>query len=82
MNTALTLDDYLVIVAQAWRETLPEVEFRADRSWADGGADSLKSLQLIMRLEDSLCMSIPLDLLRPETTPAMLSTLLHSSGQG
>ncbi|MDF2797490.1 MAG: dhbF [Devosia sp.] len=76
MDRLRSRDDYLANVAQAWRETLPDVAFDADRRWEDVGADSFASLQLLMQLEDSLGISIPLDLLRPESTPAMLAAAL------
>jgi thioesterase domain-containing protein/acyl carrier protein len=49
-------------LAQIWTEEIPSLPFDETISWRDSGVDSLKGLQLILKLEKALGLAIPLDL--------------------
>jgi thioesterase domain-containing protein len=63
-------------VERAWKETLPSVAFGPAIEWAEGGADSLDTLHLVLRLESYLDRKISVDLITPSTTPLQLAQLL------
>jgi thioesterase domain-containing protein len=61
---------------------LPSVDFGPDIEWAEGGADSLDTLHLVLRLESYLGRKISIDLVTPSTTPLQLTrSLLEKSRQ-
>ena len=68
--------DTYAIVQRAWTATLPSSPFDPDQSWEDAGADSLKSLHLVMRLEKALGRKVPFDLISREMTAADLADRL------
>jgi thioesterase domain-containing protein/acyl carrier protein len=75
-------DDILFdAVFDAWRETLPNGEFEPDRSLADTGVDSLKAMELILRIERTLNRRIPFAMLTAETTPRSLALGLSRGGR-
>jgi thioesterase domain-containing protein/acyl carrier protein len=63
----------LAAVGEAWRETVPRDPFSEDRELADTGIDSLKAMELVLRLERRLGRKIGYELLTPTTTPASLA---------
>jgi thioesterase domain-containing protein/acyl carrier protein len=67
-------------VRDAWRATLPCGEFEPDRTLADAGVDSLKAMELILRIERALDCKIPYALLTAETTPRSLALGLSRRG--
>lgn len=64
------------IVADAWQTVLPDVPLHPDLRWSDAGADSLKSLHLVLHLEEALDRRVPFDLLSREMTVDDLTRLL------
>ena len=74
-------DDILFnAVRDAWRATLPNGEFEPDRTLADAGVDSLKAMELVLRIERALDCKIPYALLTAETTPRSLVLDLSRGG--
>ena len=67
-------------VFDAWRATLPNGEFEPDRSLADAGVDSLRAMELILRIERTLDCKIPYAMLTAETTPRSLALGLSRGG--
>lgn len=67
-------------VERAWTQTLPHTPFDPEMSWEDAGADSLKSLQLVMRLEEALERTIAYDVLSGQVTPRLLARRLAEDG--
>lgn len=68
-------------VRDAWTRTLPGVPFDPDQSWEAAGADSLKSLHLVLHLEQALGRRIPFDLISRQMTAASLATLLDGPAE-
>jgi thioesterase domain-containing protein/acyl carrier protein len=66
------------LVRQAWGETL-ERSFDADWTWEECGADSLASLQLLLRLEKALERKLSFDLIQPDMTIADLVRSLETA---
>jgi acetoacetyl-CoA synthetase len=66
----------LAAVREAWRTTVPNLPFAVDRELADTGIDSLKAMELVLRLERKIGRKVDLDLLRPTTTAASLAAAL------
>ena len=65
------------VIRDAWIATLPDLPFDPERSWEDSGADSLKSMQFVLRLEQELGCAIPFDLISRDMTVAMLTRRLR-----
>lgn len=70
-------------VHQAWHRTLPQDRDDGegpdpDVSWAEAGGDSLRSLQLLLRLEQALGRRVTFDLISPEVTPRELTRRLQA----
>jgi thioesterase domain-containing protein len=63
-------------VERAWKESLPSIAFGPEIEWAEGGADSLDTLHLVLRLESYLGRKISIDLVTPSTTPLGLAQWL------
>jgi thioesterase domain-containing protein len=63
------------MVSRAWREALGR-RARLDLSWDRCGGDSLKALQLLLRIEESLGRRLPARLISGEMTAVSLSALL------
>jgi thioesterase domain-containing protein/acyl carrier protein len=63
----------LAVVSEAWRATVPHDPFALDRELADTGIDSLKAMELALRIERQIGRSIDYGLLEPTTTPASLA---------
>jgi thioesterase domain-containing protein len=78
MNRGSTPTEEAVCAAveRAWKETLPSVAFGPSIEWAEGGADSLDTLHLVLRLESYLGRKISVDLVTPSTTPLQLTQSL------
>lgn len=75
-------DDILFnAVREAWRATLPNGKFEPDLTLADAGVDSLKAMELVLRIERALACKIPYALLTAETTPRSLALDLAHVGQ-
>jgi thioesterase domain-containing protein/acyl carrier protein len=68
------------IVRDAWRATLPHETFEPNLTLADAGADSLKAMELVLRLERALDRKISYALLTAETTPRSLAIGLAHDG--
>jgi len=66
-------------VRKAWTETMPKTAFDPDISWEDAGADSMKSLQLLMRLEQALDQKISFELLSSEMNARDMARALAQS---
>lgn len=56
------------LVCDAWRATLPHDAFDPDRSLGDAGADSLRVMAFVLRMEQALARPIALDLLHAGAT--------------
>lgn len=69
-------------IESCWGEAFPGLPFVADVSWRHSGADSLKSILFLLRLEEQLGMEVPLDSLAPDTTPQTLAALLEDRRNG
>jgi len=67
-------------VRDAWRATQPHEEFEPDRTLADAGVDSLKAMELVLRIERVLDRKVPYALLTAETTPRSLALGLARGG--
>jgi hypothetical protein len=76
MSEESTPTDVYSAVERAWKETLPSIAFGPAIEWAQGGADSLDTLHMVLRLESYLDRKIPIDLITPSTTPLQLTQLL------
>ena len=74
--TAFTDDELTEIVRTAWCAALPDAVYDVDCGWAAAGADSLKALHLVFRLEEALGRRVSYDLLDRETTPRRLALAL------
>jgi thioesterase domain-containing protein/acyl carrier protein len=75
-------DDILFnAVRDAWRATLPNGKFEPDLTLADAGVDSLKAMELVLRIERALDYKIPYALLTAETTPRSLALGLSGAGR-
>ena len=75
------ISDTYEIVKRAWTETLPAARFDPEQGWEDAGADSLKSLHLVLRLEKALGRTVPFDLISREMTARDLALLLDGEGR-
>jgi thioesterase domain-containing protein/acyl carrier protein len=62
MSAAIDEGAVRAAVASAWREELPHLPFDETLTWRDAGVDSLKSLQILLRLERALDRAISFDL--------------------
>jgi thioesterase domain-containing protein/acyl carrier protein len=69
----MTDDPFFNAVSEAWRATLPNNELNADCTLADAGMDSLKAMELMLRIEYALDRKMPYALLTAETTPRSLA---------
>jgi thioesterase domain-containing protein/acyl carrier protein len=69
------------VVREACQATLPNGQFEPNLTLADAGIDSLKAMELILRIEQALGCRIPSALLTPETTPRSLALSLSHGGQ-
>jgi thioesterase domain-containing protein len=61
------------LVFDAWRASIPAKAFDPDLSLADSGADSLKVLGMILRIERALGRPVPLDLFDADTSARSLA---------
>jgi acyl carrier protein len=68
------------VVRDAWRATVPNGDFQPDQTLGDAGVDSLKAMELILRIERALDRRIPYALLTAETTPSTLAQGLSRNG--
>ena len=64
-------------VERAWTASLDEQSFQANMPWEDAGGDSLKALQLLLHLEDTLGQRLSTDVLSVGMTPSSLSTAIE-----
>ena len=81
-GSAPTAEVVYSAVERAWKETLPSTPFDPAVEWAQGGANSLDTLHLVLRLESYLDRKISIDLVTPSTTPLQLArSLLEKSRQ-
>jgi acyl-coenzyme A synthetase/AMP-(fatty) acid ligase/thioesterase domain-containing protein len=69
------------IVRQAWTGVLSAESFDADLAFDAAGGDSLKGLELIVRLEALLCRNVPVGSLGLETRPSELIERLSGTSQ-
>jgi thioesterase domain-containing protein len=78
MNRGLPATEEAVYsaVERAWKETLPLIAFSPVIEWAEGGADSLDTLHLVLRLQTYLDRKVSMDLVTPNVTPLRLTSLL------
>ena len=58
----------LECVRAVWIQALPSIAFSPDMSWQDAGLDSLKVLELALRLEQALGRKVTFDGLTPDST--------------
>jgi thioesterase domain-containing protein len=68
----------LETVQRAWTEVLPDAPFEPDLPWHETGADSLQTLQLLLRLERALGRKVPFDTVDADTTPLLLAQRLDA----
>lgn len=66
----------LAVVRDAWIQALPGTPFDPAQSWEAAGADSLRSLHLVMNLETALGRKVPFDLISRQMTAHDLARLL------
>jgi acyl-CoA synthetase (AMP-forming)/AMP-acid ligase II/thioesterase domain-containing protein len=69
------------IVRQAWSSILSAQSFDADDAFDAAGGDSLKGLELLVRLEGLLGRPIPIGVLGLETRPSELVERLAQTGE-
>jgi thioesterase domain-containing protein/acyl carrier protein len=67
-------------VREAWQTILPRGRFELDLSLGDAGVDSLKAMELVLRLERALNCKVPYNLLEANTTPRTLALNLSRHG--
>lgn len=65
------------VVGDAWRKVLNRKSIAVDEDWEAAGGDSLKSLSMVLLLEEALGCRVPLDILRQCRTPAELTDALR-----
>lgn len=72
----------LALVRKAWAETLSAPLGDAAESWEEAGADSLASLQLLLRLEKALGRKLSFDVIDPGMTASGLARSIAASLAG
>lgn len=68
-------------VRTAWERALGLEPFAADEPWEQSGGDSLKALDLIFVLEETLGRSVAMNLLGPATRPSELIARLQTGSE-
>jgi thioesterase domain-containing protein/acyl carrier protein len=76
-----SVDDVFEVVRKAWIETVPKANFDPDMTWDDAGADSMKSLQLLMRIEEGLGRKLSFDLFSGEMTARQIAMAIAEQRQ-
>lgn len=64
------------VVRRAWTDALPNAPFDPDTSWEAAGADSMRSLHLVLNLERSLDRKVSFDLISRHMTARTLARVL------
>lgn len=64
------------VVRRAWTDALPNTPFDPDTSWEASGADSMRSLHLVLNLERSLDRKVSFDLISRHMTARTLARVL------
>jgi len=67
------------VVAEVWAEVLPDEPMQEDLIWSEAGVDSLKSLHILLRIEQYLGRELSFDLFARELT---LGDLIRSLAEG
>ena len=70
-------DSVTTAIETAWHTILDADSFDPQRQLIDTGADSLRVMQFVLHLEQTLGRKIAYDLLSPETTPVTLARSLR-----
>ncbi len=60
--------DIAASVRDAWQHVAPHLPYDPKRNWLDAGFDSLKMMELVLRLEHSLDVKISYDMLNQDLT--------------
>jgi acyl-coenzyme A synthetase/AMP-(fatty) acid ligase/thioesterase domain-containing protein len=68
-------------VRAAWERALGPESFAADEPWEQSGGDSLKALDLVFVLEETLGRSVAMNLLGPATRPSELVAGLQTGSE-
>ncbi|MEH3102248.1 thioesterase domain-containing protein [Sphingomonas adhaesiva] len=69
-------DAMLDMLRGCWQATFRDLPFEPDLPWAGSGADSLRSLHFMLRLEEALARPLALDLLEQDMTARQLAERL------
>ncbi|RYG55502.1 MAG: hypothetical protein EON56_05545, partial [Alphaproteobacteria bacterium] len=72
-------DAVRIAIAEAWREMMPGIPFDTTLTWREAGIDSLKSLQLLLSLEERLGQSLSFDMITQDLTVDDLIAALSGS---
>ena len=64
-------------VKRAWAAVCGPRSLTRDLAWEDAGGDSLKMLQMLLQIEDSLGRQLPADVLAPGMTAGALSAAIE-----
>lgn len=64
------------LVREGWTRLLPAATWDEERSWREAGGDSLKAMELVMRLERALGRPVPVSVLLPDFRPRDLMVAL------
>lgn len=72
----------LALVRKAWADTLSTAPSDAARTWEEAGADSLASLQLLLRLEKALGRKLSFDVIDPGMTASELARSIEATLAG
>ena len=78
---ASNAEDTYALVCDVWRSAIPTATFDPGLSLSDSGADSLKVMGMVLRLEMALGRSVPLDLLHPDTSARSLADGLSTGNE-
>lgn len=73
----MDLEEIRARVRTVWAEVAPEADFDETLTWSEAGVDSLKSLQLLVRLEEDLGRPLSFELFTPEMTLGALMEALR-----
>lgn len=60
--------DIAASVRDAWQHVAPHLPYDPEQNWVDAGFDSLKMMELVLRLEHSLNVKISYDMLNQDMT--------------
>jgi phthiocerol/phenolphthiocerol synthesis type-I polyketide synthase E len=69
-------------VKSVWRAVMPAEPFDLDMTWEDAGVDSLKGMEIVLRIEREIGAAVPFDLMVSDMTLGQFLRLLAEQGAG